>query len=72
VIPKIHKKDSRQGKKKQVFDGIFHTLVSPYQKRLILGEKGVQMCGIQYYTDIFLNDTGIRQKIDISCEGIMI
>ncbi len=34
-----------------------------YQKRLILGEKGVQMCGIEYYTDILKNDTRIQQKI---------
>jgi hypothetical protein len=34
-----------------------------YQKRLILGEKGVQMCGIEYYTDILKHDTSSRQKI---------
>jgi hypothetical protein len=34
-----------------------------YQKRLILGEKGVQMPGIEYYIDIFKNDTNIQQNI---------
>lgn len=40
-----------------------------YQKRLILGEKGVQMPGIEYYIDIFKNDTNIQQNIWYLLQG---
>jgi hypothetical protein len=40
-----------------------------YQKRLILGEKGVQMPGIEYYIHIFKNDTNIQQKFRYLLRG---
>jgi hypothetical protein len=43
-----------------------------YQKRLILGEKGVQMCGIEYYPDILKMIPVFDKNFDISCAGVMI